>query len=356
MNEENEKGISGFHRFLIRAERLVDRVKGPEEVGMQTVVQCYYGYGNGKEVVVRGRVVQGKKLRESLSADSWRQNFFVMASQFFTAELPYAQVAGEVCGTKFAATCDEEGYFTQKVTLECLPDVDTLWVPYHVSPLKEGGVLGQFEGRIQMLPNTAQRMIISDIDDTVIETGAAKLWQMLKTTLFENVHSRRVFPGVSEFYLKLHLGLSGADQNPLFYVSSSPWNLRAFIMSVFEKRGIPMGPAFMTDWGIDETKILKHSHGKHKLNAIKSLLDFYPEQSVILIGDSGEKDPEIYTEVVQQFDGRIEAIYIRDVSGDIRDAEVHELAKTCVKHHVPLLLTETTDEAAADAERLGFIK
>ena len=54
-------------------------------------------------------------------------------------------------------------------------------------------------------------------------------------------------------------------------------------------------------------------HRGHKLKEIKQILLAYPTLNFVLVGDSGQEDPDIYREVVKQFPGRILAIYIRDV-------------------------------------------
>ena len=67
--------------------------------------------------------------------------------------------------------------------------------------------------------------MISDIDDTIVRTGATSLLMMLRVVLLSNAHTRLPFQGVAAFYGALARGASGQDSNPLFYVSSSPWNL-----------------------------------------------------------------------------------------------------------------------------------
>ena len=73
-----------------------------------------------------------------------------------------------------------------------------------------------------------------------------------------------------------------------------------------------------------KNKFFKDGHGTHKLRAIENILNFHPTLPCILIGDSGEQDPEIYSEVVKDFPNRVEAIYIRDASGNARDETVRE--------------------------------
>lgn len=342
-----------FHRTLLRLERLLNRVRPDRSKSdIPPEVVPYYGYANAEVTTLRGRVLRAPYAWESAEGDSSWKNFRGMAGNWFTDEVPFAKVTVHYQGATAQCKCDDEGYFV--VTLPTPEGLDPthLWTAYTAEV--EHGVKAT-EGRVQLLPETAQRIIVSDIDDTVIETGAAQLWQMVKTTLLENVHTRKIFPGVSKFYNALQGGPTGSEQNPFFYVTSSPWNLRAFIMNVFEARGTPHGPAFMTDWGLSENKLLKAGHGEHKLAAIKEVLSTYPGLPVILIGDSGEKDPEIYTEIVTGHPGRIEAIFIRDVSDSARDRGVNELAQRCEQHGVGLHLIADTAEAVALARTQGLI-
>lgn len=342
-----------FHRTLLRLERLIERVHPHQrDSHLLPEVVPYYGYSNSEVTTLRGRVVRDPHLWESAEGDSGWRNLRGMAGNWFTNEVPFAEVTVSFEGRKAHCKCDEEGYFVVTIPTPETLDSSRLWASYTA---EVAGGTKVSEGRVQLLPATARRIIISDIDDTVIETGAAQLWQMVKTTLLENVHTRKIFPGVSDFYTALQNGVSGAEQNPIFYVTSSPWNLRAFIMKVFETRGTPAGPAFMTDWGLSETQFLKAGHREHKLAAIKEVLNTYPHLPVVLIGDSGEKDPEIYTKIVEEHPGRVETIFIRNVSDKSRDEAIRALAGRCRQGQVELHLVADTATAVALAESNNLV-
>ena len=57
-------------------------------------------------------------------------------------------------------------------------------------------------------------------------------------------------------------------------------------------------------------------HANHKLDKIELILGFYPDMQFVLIGDSGEQDPEIYAEVVRRHPKSVRMIYIRNVNPD----------------------------------------
>jgi phosphatidate phosphatase APP1 len=84
-------------------------------------------------------------------------------------------------------------------------------------------------------------------------------------------------------------------------------------------------------------------------------METYPSMSFILVGDSGQHDPEIYLETIKENPGRIKAVYIRDVSKDERDIVVHKLSQEAAELGVEMVLVKDTEAAALHAARLGFI-
>lgn len=120
-------------------------------------------------------------------------------------------------------------------------------------------------------------------------------------------------------------------------------------------QGIPHGPMLLQDWGIDESTLLIASHAQHKLAQIQSVLDYYPSLSFVLIGDSGQHDPEIYLRVIQAHPGRIRAVFIRDVTPDVRDRAVARLAEEARSAGVEMLYVRDSVEARTHARRLGLI-
>ena len=344
------------HRGLIRLERLVDRLRPKRLVGEKSMVRCFEAYGRDRTVIVRGRVEMKREPRPSDIDDSRRRNFLTMAANFFTREIPHARIYGEMAGQTFEATADDEGYFLHRLELANEPADYEFDFSATVSRSEEPGTeKPRTSGMVLMVRPSARRVIISDVDDTVIETGAAKLWQLLKTTLLENEHTRRVFEGVSTFYTDLQRGGSGNEGNPIYYVTSSPWNLRDFLIRIFELRSTPRGPLFMTDWGIDRAKFFKPGHHQHKLQVIRHLLEFHDPLPAVLIGDSGEQDPEIYSAIVREHPGRVAAIFIRDVTGSLRATEIARLAEACVEQGVPLHLVEDTHTAVREARAAGLV-
>jgi phosphatidate phosphatase APP1 len=229
-------------------------------------------------------------------------------------------------------------------------DVDLL------APLAPGQEACQATGAVLVPDPRAEFGVISDVDDTVLHTGITDRAGMLRTTLLHNAATRLPFAGVAAFYRALHEG-NGAITRPIFYVSGSPWNLYDMIERFLEIQGIPPGPLFLKDWGLDEHKFIREDTKRYKAERIDMLLRTYPDLPFVLIGDSGEDDPEIYAEAVRRWPHRIKAVYIRDVTTDhSRDKAVRELLETLATHDVPAVLGESTFAAAEDAASRGLIE
>src|SRR5690606_25328263 len=146
-------------------------------------------------------------------------------------------------------------------------------------------------GRALVPPATARFGVISDIDDTVLWTNARNRLRMIAMLMRTNAHTRKPFKGVSAFYRALRDGASGDEGNPIFYVSSSPWNLYVPLVDFLDAQGVPHGPLLLKDYG-DHTLFAANEHGTHKSAAIERIFATYPRLSFVLIGDSGEQDPE----------------------------------------------------------------
>jgi phosphatidate phosphatase APP1 len=104
----------------------------------------------------------------------------------------------------------------------------------------------------------------------------------------------------------------------------------------------------LRDFGFDRRKLFRHGLQEHKLRCIRPILDLYPNLRFILVGDSNERDPEIYRQIVREYPGRILAVYIHRILGRRlgRDGEVLALAQEVRAERVPMLLCEDTEAAA----------
>lgn len=320
-------------------------------------IKCYNGYGNRDFVRIGGRVLVQRDLPKTGASDSAWKNFLNSSRNWFTDEVPGARLQARFQEKIVDIKADEEGYFLAEIPFDPPGSGSELWAEVELTLLDPVDDLPVTAQATAQVPGVGCEFgVISDIDDTVMHTGATDLFSMVKNTLLGNAHTRVVFNGVSALYAALARGIDGRGRNPFFYVTSSPWNLYDLITQVFEIRNIPRGTLFMKDWGIDEDKFIKSGHHTHKKEAITDVLEFYPELNFILIGDSGQEDPEIYTDILTEFPDRILALYIRDVTDGPRDAAVQALGEKAREQNVDLILTEESLAIAEHAVGKGYIR
>ncbi|SDX55275.1 App1 family protein [Hymenobacter psychrophilus] len=322
----------------------------------------YRSYGTPERLYVKGRLLTDKGIGEPGDDDSRWRNLLNMYRRFDSNEIAGAQLTVHPAdGSAHPILTDEEGYFTLNLAPQMLlAPVDFLWHPVDVAlqqapaPFLTPPNL-RSSAMVLIPPPDAEYGIISDLDDTVIQTSATDLLRMARTVLLRNAHSRLPFAGVAEFYRQLQLGRNGRRNNPFFYVSSSPWNLYDLLDDFLALNGIPPGPLLLRDASLKRQTAAASSHHAHKLQEIENLLLTYPLLPFVLIGDSGQEDANIYREVVRRYPGRILAIYIRDVNRADRAALVEQVREDLRGDKVEMLLVQDTVQAAEHAASTGLI-
>ena len=213
------------------------------------------------------------------------------------------------------------------------------------------------QGSVFITPADCRFVVISDIDDTVVRTGIGNTLVMLWRLFVEDARSRLAFPGVAALYQALHRGVSWNESNPLLYVSRAPWGTYEVLEEFFHLHGIPVGPIlFLREWGISWRSPLPRTAKDHKQELIGNMLALYDDLPFVLIGDSGQQDPEIYRHIVEEHPGRVIAVFIRDVSRNSRRArDIEQLAIAVSKAGSTLLLAADSVAMAEQAVRLGLV-
>lgn len=343
-------GLGGNWRQAIPAARW--RLHLPGRGGL--IVLPYMGYATADTVALRGRVLRERPQAAEAQPDdgAWR-NFRALMRLMNSAEVPGAEVDALVDGRRHPAVCDSEGYFRLEAPR---PDPVPAFVDLELTrPRPADGAPVVTAAPLLLPPDTARFGIVSDIDDTVVRTDVLNRRRMVLTLARTNAHTRLPFAGVAELYRAFVAGPSGADGNPIFYVSSSPWNLYTPLAAFLRLNGIPEGPMFLKDWG--PQTLFHRDHGVHKHAAIREVLMAYPQLPFVLLGDSGEQDPEIYAEVVHEFPTRIAAVYIRNVHPDPRrHAAIEHLIDEASAAGVPYLLAPDSGAMAVHAAGRGLVR
>lgn len=357
----NVKAGSFPHRIAVGLERTYDRlnVGFRDRFGYRSEIRVvpYTGFGSPDHVQIRGRVLCEGIPPEADDNRTAIRNIVGMLSHYKTDEVPTATLAVRFAGEQRVVTSDEEGYFHVRIDFKTPHRPSGLLEPYEVellAPHKRGGQEQTvFRGCVQ-IPDAARFGIISDIDDTIVRTSATNFFRHAITVLINNARTRAPFPGVAALYRGLQLE-QGDATNPIFYVSSSPWNLYELFVDFMKVNDIPHGTTFLKDFGIDHDRWFKTSHRRYKTDRIEELFRSYRQLGFILIGDSGQHDAEIYRQVVERHPDRVLAVYIRDVSRRGDSSGVDEAVAAIRKEGVPCELMKDSLQAATHAADHGWI-
>jgi len=214
---------------------------------------AYRGYGRPDLLVLRGRVIEDKLPPEAEQNDHIWENLLNMYLRLESDEVPYAKLAVRFQGIEQEVTADEEGFFEVRIHPKYALARGRLWHPVEIEllePIPEDQASYPITtmGEILVPQPSARFAVISDIDDTVIKTDVTQMVRMARNVFLGNAHTRLPFPGVAALYRALFTGKDGGEHNPLFYLSSSPWNFYDLLAQLFNLHNIPEGPVlFLRD-------------------------------------------------------------------------------------------------------------
>jgi phosphatidate phosphatase APP1 len=303
----------------------------------------YLGYGTRQKLTVCGRVLEDESFLPAAGADGRWRNLVRFWKRLESDEVPGARLRARFLGRSAETATDREGYFRVEIPTRGRLGPGA-WQEVEIELIEPPGSASFMAG--VLVPSSRARFgVISDIDDTIVESHVTRKLRMILTAALTNARTRKPFAGVAAFYRALHAGV-----NPFFYVSKSPWNLYAPLIDYLQVQALPLGPLLLRDFGLRREK-------EHKRKRIEEILAAYPKLPFVLIGDSGEQDPEIYAAVVQRFPERIRAIYIRSVDPKPGRIEaVERLIVQVAKTGCQLVLAPDSEPAAAHAAAEGMIQ
>jgi phosphatidate phosphatase APP1 len=207
-----------------------------------------------------------------------------------------------------------------------------------------------------IVPSSTSFAFISDIDDTFLISHSSNLRKRIFVLLTENARSRRPFEGAVKHYRLLH-GIDDDDKanNAFFYVSSSEWNLYDYIKEFVKEKQLPEG-VFLLNQIKTFSKLFATGQGNHngKFTRIVKIIEMYPKQKFVLLGDDSQKDIDIYSAVVEYFPNSISCVYIRRVRTPEKP-HVREKQKDIEKAGVVFLYFAHSEEAILHSRSAGFI-
>jgi phosphatidate phosphatase APP1 len=344
-----------LERALRRALELLPRPVRRARGRGGFALQPYRGYGSREEVFLIGRVFRQPQLGARGRHGSVAAQLIAIARWLLRRGVAAAALEVSFCGAGQRITTDRDGYFRVHLRPATAPPADRLWHEMRIALVEPASVTAA--GEIFVPPAACRYVVISDIDDTIMETGVANKVRMLWNLLMQGARSRIAFPGMTALLQALHRGVSGAESNPMLYVSRGPWSIYEILDEFFNLHAIPVGPIlFLREWGLTLQSPLPRRAERHKLELIRNMLSLYRDLPFVLIGDSGQRDPEIYAHIVREHPGRVRAVYIRNVSRDpARRRTIEDLALEVVGAGSTLLLAVDSLAMARHAVEHGLI-
>ena len=339
-------------RILNLAARPVRTAHGKRGI----VLQPYRGYGSREEVFLIGRVFRQSHTDHGGGEDDLAAHLRDIGRRIVRRSVADATVRARFGDAEQRAVTDRDGYFRIHLKVRELAPSRDCW---HDMDL----VLEQPEpvtatAQVFIPPEHCRHVVISDIDDTVMFTGVAGKLKMMWRLFVQDAESRVAFPGVAALYRAMHAGASGNERNPMLYVSRAPWGIYDVLDEFFQMHGIPVGPMlFLREWGITWKSPLPRKAEDHKRELIGNMLTLYKDLPFVLIGDSGQHDPEVYRQIVDESSGPGGGgLYPqRFPRSRSRLREIEELAKAVTAAGSSMVLAADSLAMADHAAELGLI-
>lgn len=267
-------------------------------------VVVYHGIGTTAGAWLSGRTLQDEglapaKKSESSGAKAWR-----LLQSLESDEVEGVQLEIAVAGVKVRVKSDDEGLFD--VHMPGPLPVGTHPVKVVVEGHKRWRAL---PGSLAVFPARAATIVISDFDDTVVATNVTSKIKMIKGLLTSNFHDLKPFIGAPALYRQLR-----RKGWPLAFVSGSPINLHLRLERFLRANRFPVAPLLLKRLGTKQTDDALFAHEGYKIKQIERLMRLLPGYRLVLFGDSGERDPEVYRAIVKRYPGRVDGVFIHNVT------------------------------------------
>lgn len=216
-------------------------------------------------------------------------------------------------------TSEPNGHFKSRVHLSdgelmsALRTNSNHWLSFEL--LRLDSDQRRFPGSVQLLEENGLS-VISDIDDTIKISQVLEKKEMLRNTFCRPF---KAVPGMAAVYQSW---AKSADAR-FHYVTASPWQLYVPLSQFATSNGFPAGTFHMKQFRVKDGSFLKlfASPEEYKTGVIEPMLERFPKRRFVLVGDSGEKDPEIYGAVARRHPEQVVRILIRDVTMEKAESE-----------------------------------
>jgi phosphatidate phosphatase APP1 len=322
---------------------------------VNSTVKVYNGYGHKNNIILYGHVLRGKHTQENRFSNNPFINTWHLLSLFkvkprsgFLLEMRW----GNQIFTTYSLS---DGFF--KFEWQSNTEVNAGWHAIDVYLLsKNGELITKSTGKV-FIPNSTQYAFISDIDDTLLISHSSSSLKKLRLLFIRNPRSRKPFEDVVKHYQLLSLAHTDPlIPNPFFYVSSSEWNLYEYLTEFFLHNELPEGVLLLNKLK-QFYQLFKTGKSNHELKfqRISRILDSFPKQKFVLLGDNSQRDPELYKALANHYPDKIHAIYIRQIRNRRINSTI-QLLDSLNNKDIYVCLFASNAEAIQHSKQIGLIE
>ena len=290
----------------------------------------YRGLSNGQRIKISGHVFENHRIKDAKEHHKHYYNLKQAIRRFSLVPLKKTKVSILVGNEKTEVVTDKSGFYSCVIEQNSIPKG---WHKYRISHANCEDYVGEIYH-----PGPHTTAVISDIDDTILISHSTRLLKKLNLILFRNAHTRKPIPLIKNWHQHLHEINEKIHPKDFFYVSNSEWNLYDFILDFFDINKLPKGVFFLQNLK-HGLKDLIHSgsvNSNHKMESIQFLFDFFPRKPLILVGDNGQKDIEIYSHFCETQSSRIKGVMIRKVPKVKEEYRLKRLSMLLKEKQIPL--------------------
>lgn len=349
-----------FRQAVARAGLRWDRVKLAAKARLHLFgdveVVAYRSHGTRDSLRVVGRVVESREVEKPDEEAGLIRNIRNTYHRFQSDEIPDARIRATLGAASVEEQTDHEGFFELRLVPEA--PLEPGWHDVEIELLDSiaGGAGFRTTAPVLVPRKDAEFLVVSDLDDTVIRTNATDRLTQIRLMLSRSAREHTPMPGASALYRELQCGADGSGENPFFYISMSGWGLYDLFTEFLDHHGMPIGPLMLQDLAIIEPKSSEMGNESHKRSMIGRLIEDYPDLPLVLIGDSGQEDPETYLDLVRDHGDRVCAVLIRDVTPPERDRQVRQIVDEIERLGVAAAAAESSVSMARAAADFDLIQ
>ncbi len=318
-------------------------------------IKVYNGYGHKNNIILYGHVFAQDHFVKNHYSNNPLINILHLIRLFLIKPKAGCRLRMYWGNQVIETISEQDGFF--KFEWASLLDIAAGWHKIEVKWIEqEGDILAVGTGKI-FVPHSTQFAFISDIDDTLLISHSASAGKKLRLLFGRNPRTRKTFEHVVSFYQKLSVAHTiPSIPNPFFYVSSSEWNLYEYLTEFFRYNLLPEG-VLMLNKIKRFSALFKTGKSNHEIKFLRivRILEAFPKQRFVLIGDNAQHDPEIYASIANKFPEKIEAIYIRKIRPSMLDKTMLMLSAISNKS-IPICLFDSNLKAINHAISIGLIE